>query len=198
MSGHDIFKNKYHDLLVEIESLKRSGSEIYFFEGNHDMHIHPYWRDELGAFVYTEAQIFDLDGLKVRCEHGDLINLDDKTYLRLRKFLRTPFVEELGHRIPGKVWWNIGDFLSSLSRKRSGQYRNANQNRLVQMIREHAHRAHNETPFDVIISGHMHVRDDFTFEINSKKVRSVNLGSWFDEAKVLKIDQGKLEWILLN
>jgi len=72
VSGHDIFRKKYRDLLDVLESLKKSGSEIYFFEGNHDLHIHPYWRDVLGAKVYTEAKIFDIDGLKIRCEHASV------------------------------------------------------------------------------------------------------------------------------
>jgi len=198
VSGHDIFKRKYAELLTAIEDLKTDGSEIYFFEGNHDMHIHPYWREELGAKVYTEAQTFDLDGLSVRCEHGDMINQSDKAYLRLRKFLRSPIVEQFGHRIPGNVWWNLGEILSPLSRKKSSVYRQTNQDRLVQMIREHAHRACREGNFDLIITGHMHVRDDFEFQINSKTVRSINLGSWFDEVKILKIDEKKIEWVLLD
>ncbi len=198
VSGHSIFKNKYKELLSAVESLKKSGCEIYFFEGNHDLHIHPYWRDELGAQVYTEPQIFDLDGLKVRCEHGDLINLEDKAYLKLRSFLRAPLVEKIGHMVPGEFWYNLGEVLSPLSRKKSASYRSANQEKLIYMIREHAHRAFNDEPFDLILTGHMHVRDDFTFEINKKSVRSINLGSWFENAKVLKLAGKKIEWIDLD
>lgn len=198
VSGHDIFKRKYKDLLTVLESLKKSGCEIYFFEGNHDLHIHPYWRDVLGAEVYVDAKTFDLDGLKVRCEHGDLINLNDKSYLRLRNLLRHPWVEKIGHRVPGEFWLNIGDIWSPISRKKSGKYRSVNKTKLIQMIREHAHRAYSESPFDLIISGHMHVRDDFEFQINAKTVRSINLGSWFEDVKVLKIKNEKIEWLDLN
>jgi len=59
------------------------------------------------------------------------------------------------------------------------------------MIRAHAHRVYNEASFDLIISGHMHVKDDFEFQINNNKVRSINLGSWFEEPQVLKIENKK-------
>ncbi len=198
VSGHSIFKNKYKELLTVIESLKSSGCEIHFFEGNHDLHIHPYWRDELGASVYTQAKVFDIDGLKVRCEHGDLINLEDKAYLKLRNFLRAPIVEKIGHTIPGEFWWNIGEILSPLSRKKSSSYRSINQKKLIEMIRQHAQRAYNQNHFDLIVTGHMHVRDDYTFEINSKSVRSINLGSWFDQPAVLKLVNKKIEWVDLE
>jgi len=198
VSGHNVFKRKYQDLLKVLESLKSKGHKIYFFEGNHDLHIHPYWRDELGAEVYTDAKIFDIDGLSVRCEHGDLINLQDKAYLRLRRVLRNPWVEKVGHRVPGEFWLGLGNLWSPRSRKKSSRYRQTNKSRLVHMIREHAHRAYGESPFDLIISGHMHVEDDFEFQINHKNVRSINLGSWFEEAKVLKIKNQKLEWLSLD
>lgn len=197
VSGHEIFKKKYRDMLEIIEVLKNQGGEIYFFEGNHDLHIHPYWRDELGAQVFTDAEIFDLDGLKVRCEHGDLINLNDKNYLKLRKFLRNPIVEKIGHQVPGEFWLGLGDILSPLSRQKSSKYRKTNQSKLIQMIRDHAQRVYVQQPFDLIVSGHMHVRDDYTFEVNSKPIRSINLGSWFDEAKIIKLKDKKIEWIEL-
>ncbi|MCB0369080.1 MAG: hypothetical protein KDD45_06410, partial [Bdellovibrionales bacterium] len=40
--------------------------------------------------------------------------------------------------------------------------------------------------YDVIISGHMHVKDTFQFESNNEKKLSINLGSWLEEPSVLK------------
>ncbi len=58
--------------------------------------------------------------------------------------------------------------------------------------------SYNQDHFDLIITGHMHVRDDYNFEIYSKPIRSINLGSWFDEAKGLKLENKKVEWISLD
>ena len=197
VSGHEVFRKKYAELLVEFEKLKSSGSRIVFFEGNHDMHLHPYWQDVLGAEIYTDAQYFQMDSLTIRCEHGDLINLQAKHYLRLRKTLRHPIMQTLGHRLPGEFWVGVGEFFSGLSRRRTRHYSSRNEKEIVQMIREHAHRSYIEKEFDLIISGHMHVKDDFEFQMNQKRVRSINLGSWMQVAQVLKLSSGKLEWIEL-
>lgn len=198
VSGHQVFRKRFADVIRLIEILKSQGWKIDFFEGNHDLHIHPYWRDELGAEVFTEAQLMDLNGLKVRLEHGDLINLDDLAYLRLRKFLRHSLTEKVGHLVPGPVWQNLGKLWAGISRKKSIVYQRQNSSEIQKMIRHHAHRTYNQDGFDLIISGHMHVRDDYEFVVNGKKVRSINLGSWFEDIKVLKLTNQKIEWVSLE
>ena len=195
VSNGNAFVKKYQEIVDVIGELTKSGVKVYFFEGNHDLHIHPYWKDILNVEVFVEAQYFDIDYLKIRLEHGDLINQDDIAYLRLRRTLRSQFVEDLGHLVPGGFWLWFGNQWSPISRKKSGEYRSRNEKKLVKMIRDHAKRAYMEKPFDLIITGHMHVRDDFQI---SEKSRSINLGSWFEDVKILKIHQGKIEWIPLD
>ncbi len=198
ISGHPVFKKKFSDVIRLMELLKSQGWKIYFFEGNHDLHIHPYWRDELGAEVFTEAQVMDIDGLKVRLEHGDLINLEDEAYLRLRRFLRHPMTERVGHLVPGQFWQKVGQAWAGISRKKSIVYQKQNADEIQKMIRHHAHRVYNSDGFDLIISGHMHVRDDYQFEVHGKKIRSINLGSWFEEIQILKLNAGQVEWVRLD
>lgn len=197
VSGHTVFRKKYAELLIEFEKLKKVGSKIIFFEGNHDMHLHPYWQDVLGAEIFTDAHYFEINGLTIRCEHGDLINLEAKNYLRLRKTLRHPIMQTLSHRLPGEFWVGVGEFFSGLSRRRTKNFSTRNEKEIVQLIRDHAHRAYIEKEFDLIISGHMHVLDDFEFQMNQKKIRSINLGSWMQQAQVLKLTDNQLEWITL-
>ncbi len=198
VSGGQAFIDKYQDLLIAIKDLTLSGVRIVFFEGNHDLHLAPYWENELGVEVYTEARTMDIGGLRVRLEHGDLINLEDVAYLRLRHFLRHPWMEKVGHTIPGWVWLKVGEWLSPVSRKRSASYRHRNEKKLIQMIRHHASRAYQEAPFDLIVTGHMHVRDDFSFQMDGRNVRSINLGSWFEDVKILKICEGQVRWVELT
>jgi UDP-2,3-diacylglucosamine hydrolase len=63
------------------------------------------------------------------------------------------------------------------------------------MIRDHATRAFNEKPFDLIITGHMHILDDWTFERNGRQVRSVNLGSWFGDTQVFNLTDEGTAWV---
>ncbi len=178
VGGHSVFYNKYKKIVDAIQALKNKGLRIIFIEGNHDLHIAPFWESQLGAEVYVEAYYLELPDLILRLEHGDMINLEDHAYLRLRAFLRHPIMKFLGIHLPGFFWNFIGTQASHTSRKVSTQNRKAQgQNeKMIEMIRHHAQRAYLEKPFQMIISGHMHVIDDFKFE--KPDLRSINLGSW--------------------
>lgn len=198
VSNGRVFVQKYKSLVDVVKQLTDKGVKIYFFEGNHDLHIDPYWEKVLKVKVFVDPQYLKIGRLTVRLEHGDLINLDDKNYLKLRATLRHPIVETIGHLMPGNVWEEIGKLWSPRSRKKSSNYKVRNQEKLIEMIRLHAMRSFNEKPFDLIITGHMHVRDDHQIMINNNQVRSVNLGSWFEnEVYVLKIDNDAIEWVKL-
>ncbi len=59
----------------------------------------------------------------------------------------------------------------------------------VTKIRAHAKRAYEAKPFDIIISGHVHIRDDHIFRDGTKRFQSVNLGTWLDAPCYFKIDE---------
>ena len=49
-------------------------------------------------------------------------------------------------------------------------------------------RLHDDGRFDLIVSGHVHIRDDWQFESGDASFRSVNLGSWLDKPCFFKLD----------
>lgn len=199
IGGHEVFVKKFQPVVDAIRDLVSAGARVTYIEGNHDVHIGSFWAKKLGVEVGVEAQYYEINGLVVRVEHGDLINLDDKAYLRYRSVIRHPLVEPLGHLIPGRVWEEIGNYASRKSRARSQVYRISNEDNLIQMIRRHAHRVYDEKAFDLIVSGHMHVFDDYKFQVGIRDVRSVNLGSWYgDEVKVLRLSGTQTEWVVLT
>lgn len=199
IGGHSYFVDKYKPLMSALQNLKNAGAKITYIEGNHDVHVEDFFQKKLGADVFVEAQYFNIEGLRVRCEHGDLINLNDKAYLRYRGVIRHPLVKPFGTTLlPGRFWGYVGKKMSQKSRKKSGHYRARNEAQLVQMIRGHIAHAYQEQPFDYIISGHMHIFDDHVVDFDGRKVRSINLGSWFEEnIKVFCIRNGQGEWVYL-
>lgn len=199
IGGHGVFARKFEPLVAAIRDLKKAGARITYIEGNHDVHIESFWQKKLGVEVFVEAQFYEINGLVVRVEHGDLINLNDQAYLRYRSVVRHPLVKPLGNLIPGAIWDGVGNYASRRSRARSQVYRVSNEEKLVQMIRHHAHRAFTEKAFDLIVSGHMHVFDDYTFLTEGRSVQSVNLGSWMgEEVKVLHLSGTKVQWVALS
>ncbi|WP_374027546.1 UDP-2,3-diacylglucosamine diphosphatase [Bdellovibrio bacteriovorus] len=198
VGGHTYFAKKFEPLMQTLGDLRKAGARITFIEGNHDVHVEGYFQKHLGIEVFVEAQYYLIDGVRVRCEHGDLINLNDEKYLKYRSIIRNPYIKPLGNILPGKFWDHIGNKASKKSRERSGHYRVSNEGELISMIRKHTPVAYAEKPFDLIVSGHMHVFDDHMETINGHSVRSVNLGSWFEErVKVFCLKNGVGEWVYL-
>lgn len=198
VSDHSVFVKKFQALVDAVRVLREKGMKVTYIEGNHDMHIDTFWQKKLGVEVYVEAQYQNINGLTVRFEHGDLINLEDKTYLRYRSIIRNPWVEPLGHIIPGRFWDELGNYAARKSRGRKKDYHIRHEARLKDMIRTHAQRAFHEKPFDVIITGHMHVFDDHQFQEGKQQVRSFNLGSWYGDVKALRLSGTQFEWVPLT
>lgn len=195
VSNHAVFIKKYQPLIEEFKKIKNQGYRIVYFEGNHDLHLKKFWQEELGFEVYFDVGYFGIDEQVFRLEHGDLINQNDLEYLKLRQFLRSPLMIFLGHHLPGIFWNWVGETWSRTSRKASLQYQEEKNTEVIKMIRDHAQTKVNEKPFDYIITGHMHIVDDFEFTKNGKPVRSFNLGTWLNGAKILKFAQGQFAWV---
>tara|TARA_B110001454_G_scaffold171291_1_gene162089 strand:- start:124641 stop:125390 length:750 start_codon:yes stop_codon:yes gene_type:complete len=196
VSDHSVFIKRYQPIIDELKKIKSQGYKIVYFEGNHDLHLKKYWQKILGFEVYFDVGYFDIEGKVFRLEHGDLINLADENYQWWRKFLRSPMMVTLGANLPGAFWNFLAEKYSHQSRKMSSAYREQRKAEIIEMIRAHAPRAYQEKSFDYIISGHMHVVDDFeTAANNGTKIRSINLGTWLDGAKILKYEADTFTWL---
>lgn len=195
LSDSKVLQDHYKQLIDEIRKFKNGGGKLVYFEGNHDFHIDRFWTKQLGVPVIENEAFFMIDGLKVRCEHGDYINPDDHVYLAYREQVRRPWVEWFAHNLPGRFWKTLGENHSKKSRKKSGKYAIQNSDKVRAMIQAYAMKVYNAEPFDLIVTGHMHVFDDYTFTVGGKNVRSINLGTWLHQPLALLIDQGQIKVI---
>lgn len=192
-----IFAERFGPIVEALAKLRRQGVEIHYFEGNHDVHVSKFWEKNLGIPCWTEAKYFSLGKKLLRLEHGDLINLNDQAYLRYRRFYRHGVMEKLAYGLPGLFWDGLGKWASRTSRKYSAKDRESRNQELREMIRAHAHRSFAEAPFDAVISGHMHIRDDYEFAVDGRLIRSLNLGSWFDSPHALSLINDEFHWVSL-
>jgi UDP-2,3-diacylglucosamine hydrolase len=190
----DVFQSKFQAIVDALADLKRRGVEVNYFEGNHDVHIRDFWQKRLGISVFVDHQIFELGPYRVRMEHGDYINPDDLAYMRYLSVIRHPQVAQVAQMIPGRVWNEVGQAASKLSRRFSSKRRSDAGGKLREMIRAYAQAKVKETAFDYIVTGHMHVRDEFEFEVGGQKRVSINLGSWFERPRALLITGQGHSW----
>lgn len=195
VGGHEYFQEKFGPIVEAVRKLVAAGVEVHFFEGNHDFHLARFWARDVGVQVHSDAEIFDLAGQTVRVEHGDLINPDDHGYLFLRWLLRTPLIRFLSIHLPSSIVRQIGERSSRASRHYTSTAKELPVEKIKGLIHSHAENVFKDDPFDLIISGHVHVRDDMTFSAGGLEVRSVNLGSWYQDRKAFLLTEKTGEFL---
>jgi len=195
VGDHTHYEKKFQPLVTAILQLQKQGLKIVYLEGNHDVHVVQFWRRH-GIECHVEDQYLELAGQVLRISHGDLINPNDTAYLRYREFVRRWYMEKLAHRLPAAQLERIGKVASLKSRKRSVGKREDRSEQMRKLIRSYAEKCYAEKPFDLLITGHMHVIDDWSWQPTGtqKTSRSINLGSWWQEPKVLQWDGQSLNW----
>jgi UDP-2,3-diacylglucosamine hydrolase len=188
VGGSDYFFSKFRVLADEISYLKDRNIEVHYFEGNHDVHIDQFWKNK-GVKVWTGSKLFKLGDWKVVVEHGDFINPNDKVYLRYLEIIRKSPIRFLALNLPGFFWDQIGSYASKKSRKISSKKREVNQDFLRELLRNFAKEKSKKYDFDYIITGHIHVKDEYLFnKASGRKVHSVNLGSWLQQPVAYCLD----------
>lgn len=184
ISNHAYFRKKFAPIIEQIKQLRLRDVEVHYFEGNHDLYLERFWQDSVDVQVHSDSAIFEMGGLRVRVEHGDLIDKDDRGYRFLRWFLRTPVMTWIAHNLQQTLVAQIGERASRASRAYTSESKTISRQQALAKIRHHAEKLVLREPLDFVISGHLHTRDDIVLTSGKRKIRSVNLGSWFDEQKV--------------
>jgi len=111
----------YRPVLDALYELVNSGTEIVYFEGNHDFHLNGFFSHTLGATIYPNPTIVTLDGKRVFMCHGDLINSRDYGYRLLRFLLHNQTTKALIRLFPPRLVFRIADHLSSRSKEFHGE-----------------------------------------------------------------------------
>lgn len=198
LGSHKYFIGKYSELVEEFIRLKSDGVEIHYFEGNHDLYLKHYWQDQLGFAVHSKPEIFKLGSFRVRVEHGDQMDPEDRGYIFLRWFLRTPLMKIFVRIIPGSLAAWIGQRASHSSRSYTSETKTISDEGAKDKIRTYSELVAQEQEFTLHIHGHVHVRDDYRYKANNRDIRSVNLGSWFDQPGYFSLTEDKQEFIDLK
>ncbi len=185
---HSYFIEKYPKIVNAIRVLVARGIEVHYFEGNHDLYLRKFWQQEVGVKVHDGPEFFNLGSVKIRVEHGDLMNPDDKGYLFLKKVLQSAPVKLIAQKLPSSgVRW-IGERASRASRHYTSNQKKLDANHIKRFMHRYADEVVHEPPVDYLISGHTHLRDVYEMDREGDQVFSINLGSWFDDQKALLID----------
>jgi UDP-2,3-diacylglucosamine hydrolase len=113
----------YVPVIDLLERMYHQGTKLVYVEGNHDFHLGPVFTERLACQVLPEGGSIELDGKKIFLAHGDLANPDDKSYRRLRAFLRSGMIRAMLRLAPNSLTMAIANRGSYSSRKSAGERR---------------------------------------------------------------------------
>lgn len=201
VSDKSIFFNHFSDVITLLQDIAKQGTQIHYFEGNHDLYLNKYFKDKRGINTYNSPQNFCFDGLKLKVEHGDLINQNDYWYFKWKKMINTQFFKQVVQICPGSFIFYLGfylSFLSSLKRKifflnKKLIKKNLYEENIRKMLRDYAEVRCKDEEVDIFINGHVHVADLYKYQVMEKEKYAINLGEWEKAPHVLSIVNKKIE-----
>lgn len=164
----------HRELFERLRIFCASGGKALWIEGNHDFHFAEVLRDT-GVEVMDGEFSRKFDGKRFWLGHGDLVNTEDKAYLRWRAFTRSFGFRLATRLVPEPVAQRflvpLGERLSHESRGRD-RYDPS----LGELYRGYA-RARWEQGFDGVFLGHCHIRDLLVEQGRFY----MNTGTWLDK-----------------
>ncbi|MBN2398673.1 MAG: UDP-2,3-diacylglucosamine diphosphatase [Deltaproteobacteria bacterium] len=174
----------FSDIVERLLEIQRTGTNISFFEGNHDFFLGDYF-EPYGVRVFPEGATIDLDGKRLFVSHGDMVNTSQKSYRALRRLLRSNLFYRVQRTIPSPVLWSISRVISGMSRN----YAAPPSDELAEEIAAFATKKFEEGA-DAVILGHFHY-PRFEQHVVHDKVRTFAvLGDWISHHSYLLCDGG--------
>lgn len=183
---HSQYYKLFDWFFSRLEKLISTGVKIHYFEGNHDFHLEKLL-EHMGVVVHKSPVVHEYLEKKILFCHGDEIELGNPSYKAYKKFITSKPLNVIANYVmPFKVLNMIGENASKKSRKRNkNRYGNPQENlKIRDGFREAALIAQKKFAVDVVICGHSHYRDDYSWE----EGRYLNCGYLPVTKNYIKID----------
>ncbi|RQW78278.1 MAG: UDP-2,3-diacylglucosamine diphosphatase [Geobacter sp.] len=180
---------QYYPVLDQLRQLVESGTELIYFEGNHDFHMGPFFKETLKAQIHRSAATLELDGKRVYLCHGDQINRGDIGYRVLRFLLHNSLSAALVPVIPVNLVTKVAERMGRTSRK--GHQRHRLKWDYMAILREFAAARFNEG-HDALITGHFHLPLLEKESSNGADRTLLSLGDWITHFSYGEWEDGQL------
>ncbi|MEH6648442.1 MAG: UDP-2,3-diacylglucosamine diphosphatase [Motiliproteus sp.] len=151
--GDDNHTSLSDEVAQRLKQLSQQGTKIYLMHGNRDFLIGHSYCHQAGATLLDDPTVIELYGTPVLLMHGDSLCLQDISYQRYRKIIRSRFISALQHIIPLSLRLRIAGSIQGKSKKakiyKSAQImdvtpdevnRQFQQHSLTSMVHGHTHR----------------------------------------------------------
>lgn len=193
---HEEYLTMYAHIFDRMDRLQKSGKKVYFFEGNHDVHLerlfYKRWSNK-EIIVLQKPLIEKIDGREYYFSHGDEHEVDNVAYQRYKSFiLSSPLKFVADKMLPYAVLNFVGERASKLSRKKGSRVFDED------LVKERFRKGVMETTqgkYDFVLGGHSHVKD--LYQIPGTKELYINNGYALKSKTFLLIDNHEITFVPL-
>lgn len=153
----------FKDVFDELALLANEGKLIYYFEGNHDLHLKNLDTKIPGLQYIRDFVVIGLRGRDVLVSHGDWFDEEDRFYFHYRRIIGSKKLANILLPLIGEATINkVGSFASQMSRKRNTKRYSSGDSTVVRdKFRNLAKKCSSKMGIETIVWGHSHVRDNF-------------------------------------
>ncbi len=167
---HFVMKG-YEPLLAALDRLRTAGSRVHFVGGNHDIWAAGYLHRRLGSAASGGPVDLELDGKRVRCQHGDGLLSRDALYRSFRAIVRHPAGIWVGKALHPELLFAFSTWLSANSR-----YCTRDELAKIERKAQRWLARQRATAWDHLIIGHVH--HAYTATVGDRRLSS--LGGWLE------------------
>lgn len=178
-----VARRHYRPVLDAFVRLRKRGTKIMYFEGNHDFSMGPFFTDELKAEVFEGNAGMELARKRFLLGHGDTVEMS-AGYRLWRAYLRSPLFRVTAAIATPAGVWAIANRLSKKSRKAACR---SKENTVEKKLREYA-RAEVGKGADFVVLGHSHEPGVSPLESGGRRGVYANPGSWARDRSYLVFD----------
>lgn len=193
---HEEYLKLFEHQFQRITKLSQMGKKVYFFEGNHDVHLaglfKKIWKNN-EVILSQQPVIEELDGKLYYYSHGDEHEVDNVSYQRYIKLIRSsPLKFVANYLMPFRLLGFLGERASKISRKKGAK------NFQYELVRNRFRSGvalSTEGKYHFVIGGHSHVQD--TYLIPNSDSLYVNNGFALKTKTFIVIENHELAFVPL-
>jgi UDP-2,3-diacylglucosamine hydrolase len=170
---------RYAEFFAALLDLAKRGVHTTYIEGNHDFHLKALLSGIPGLQVLPAEVEIELDQKRLYVAHGDLVDLEDRGYLALRAFFRSPLIQFVAYALPANLVEWIGARSAESSRKMNPRLPEARGEAHLEALRKKFRgfaQAKFRAGFDAVVLGHCHDLDGTEFLEGGRRGGYLNVG----------------------
>jgi UDP-2,3-diacylglucosamine hydrolase len=184
MEYGSVIPRRFFDIFHVLYDCRLRGIEVHFLGGNHDYWVADFFRDEIGVQLHEGNFLFECQGRRVWCSHGDLLVPGKLGYRILRPTIRNPLMIRMAKALHPDFLDAIARHFSKYSKKRNAGWDVDAVNHFVDSVADRCFSQDN----DVFIMGHVH----FPLHRVEKGREFVVLGDWIESFSYGRLVDGKM------